>query len=148
MPGAQYSLGGHVDRLHGEPVECRARVVRLADGRFTEPEPRHGGIRDFDQGPTAVIETDDGITVMLTSRRMVPFSLNQLRFCGLEPGDFDVLVAKGVNAPLAAYDAVCSEILRVDTPGSTRADMTQLCFEKRRRPLFPFERDTRWNVGP
>ena len=31
------------------------------------------------------------------------------------------IVAKGVNAPLAAYREVCASIIRVDTPGSTAA---------------------------
>ena len=38
-----------------------------------------------------------------TIKRMAPFSLEQLYSCGLNPEDFDVLVAKGVNSPLAAY---------------------------------------------
>ena len=51
-----------------------------------------------------------------------------------------LLVAKGVNAPLAAYQPVCPSILRVNTPGVTTADMESLSFHHRRRPMFPFER--------
>ncbi|MBI1311041.1 hypothetical protein GC176_07010 [bacterium] len=136
----EFSLGGHSDSQHGEPVHCECRVVGLHDGRFSESQPRHGGMSQFDQGPTAVVETGN-VTVMLTSRRMVPFSLEQLCSCNLVPAAFDILVAKGVNAPLAAYREVCPSYLRVNTPGSTCADMTQLSFEHRRRPLFPFESD-------
>ena len=81
-----------------------------------------------------------GLTVMLTSRRMPPFSLQQLLSCGLEPGSFRILVAKGVNAPVAAYAPVCQHLIRVNTPGCTTADMTMLDFQHRRKPLFPFER--------
>ena len=98
----------------------------------------------FDQGPTAIVETGN-VTVMLTSRRMVPFSLEQLRSCNLDPASFDILVAKGVNAPLAAYREVCPTSLRVNTPGSTCADMTKLDFHNRRRPMFPFEDDAVFN---
>jgi microcystin degradation protein MlrC len=77
---------------------------------------------------------------MLTSRRMAPFSLAQLTSCSLDPRSFRALVIKGVHAPVAAYAPVCSELIRVDTPGSTRADMTKLTYHHRRRPLFPFER--------
>jgi microcystin degradation protein MlrC len=59
--------------------------------------------------------------------------------CGIEPTQYQVLVAKGVNAPIAAYQPVCRHILRVNTPGVTTADMTQLPFHHRRRPMFPFE---------
>jgi len=136
----ELSLGGHSDNQHGEPVRRECRVVSLHDGRFSESQPRHGGMSKFDQGPTAIVATGN-VTVMLTSRRMVPFSLEQLRSCGLDPSSFDILVAKGVNAPLAAYREVCPSTLRVNTPGSTCADMTQLTFHNRRRPLFPFDAD-------
>jgi microcystin degradation protein MlrC len=73
-----------------------------------------------------------------------PFSLRQLTSCGLDPTAFRCLVAKGVNAPLAAYAPICRHIIQVDTPGVTRADMRQLEYENRRRPMFPFEADTQW----
>lgn len=133
-------VGGKVDDRHGSPLEVEARVVSLHSGRFREGAPRHGGIVDFDQGATAVIETLDGcLTMMLTSRRMVPFSLQQIISCQLDPRSFRILVAKGVNAPLAAYREVCDKFLRVNTIGSTSADLKQLDFRNRRRPLFPFE---------
>ncbi len=140
--GAQLSLavGGKVDGRHGSPLQVNARVVSLHTGRFREDAPRHGGIVDFDQGATAVIETlDHGLTMMLTSRRMVPFSLQQIQSCQLDPRQFRILVAKGVNAPIAAYREVCDKFLRVNTIGSTSADLNQLDFIHRRRPLFPFE---------
>ena len=74
---------------------------------------------------------------MLTSRRMVPFSLQQIKSCQLDPRQFRILVAKGVNAPLAAYREVCDKFLRVNTIGSTSADLNQLEFVNRRRPLYP-----------
>ena len=105
---------------------------------------RHGAFSDFDQGRTAIIESRDGLTIMVTSKRMVPFSLQQLRSCGLDPSGFRLLVAKGVIAPIAAYREVCPNLIRVNTPGSTCADMTRLEFRNRRRPMFPFEVETQW----
>ncbi len=134
------SCGGKVDDQHGPPLKGEARVVSLHSGRFREETPRHGGIVQFDQGATAIIELGDGIlTVMLTSRRMVPFSLQQLISCELDPKQFRVLVAKGVNAPIAAYREACNKFIRVNTIGSTCADLDQLDFKHRRQPLFPFE---------
>jgi microcystin degradation protein MlrC len=75
---------------------------------------------------------------------MPPFSLHQLTTFDVDPTQFHVLVAKGVNAPVAAYRPVCRHLLRVNTPGCTTADMTTLTFEDRRRPLFPFEKDFAW----
>jgi microcystin degradation protein MlrC len=90
-------------------------------------------------GKTAIVETEGGLTLMLNSRRVMPASLRQLTQCGLEPADFRVIVAKGVHAPVAAYAPVCKTIIRVNTPGPTTADMRQLSYNHRRRPLFPFE---------
>jgi microcystin degradation protein MlrC len=57
----------------------------------------------------------------------------------LDPAQFQVLVAKGVIAPVAAYAPICRELIRVNTPGVTTADMAALPYTHRRRPLFPFE---------
>jgi microcystin degradation protein MlrC len=116
-------------------------VVGLYDGQFEEPQPRHGGFTKLNQGPTAVIRTDYGLTIMLTSRRMPPFSLRQLTAHGVLPEQHHLLVAKGVNAPVAAYKEVCKNFIRVNTPGVTTADIEKLEYRNRRRPMFPWERD-------
>lgn len=132
-------VGGKTDERHGEPLEADFMVVSLHDGKFRESQPRHGGFTECDQGPTAVVRADSGLTVILTSLRMPPFSLGQITSCGLDPTTFRVLVAKGVIAPVAAYAPVCRELIRVNTAGVTTADMVQLDYRHRRRPLFPFE---------
>ena len=133
-------VGGKSDAQHGAPLEIDVTVETLHAGRFREDAPRHGGIVKFDQGPTAVVRTaDNTLTVMLTTLRMVPFSLQQIISCDLDPKHFRVLVAKGVNAPIAAYREVCDRLIRVNTLGSTCADLEQLVFHHRRHPLFPFE---------
>lgn len=144
--GATLSLpiGGHTDQRHGGSYAMQVTVNSMHSGQFSEPEPRHGGIQDYDQGLTAVVRSvDSPITVMLTTRRMVPFSLQQLRSCGLDPCGFRVLVAKGVHAPLAAYREVCDSFVRVNTPGATCADLHALTFQHRRRPMFPWENPRR-----
>lgn len=134
------SVGGKTDLLHGAPLTAEFVVRGLYDGKFFEPEPRHGGFTQCDQGASAVVETSSGLTVLLTSLRMPPFSLKQLTSCELDPTKFRAIVAKGVNAPVAAYAPVCQELIRVNTPGVTTADMESLEYRHRRRPLFPFER--------
>jgi microcystin degradation protein MlrC len=131
-------VGGRNDKMHGEPLPVKGRVRSLHDGLFHEDQIRHGGRGRFDMGKTAVIESES-LTLLVHSHRTPPFSLNQLISCGIEPRKFSILVAKGVNAPIAAYSPVCHTFIRVDTPGVTTAMMTRLPFKHRRRPLFPFE---------
>jgi microcystin degradation protein MlrC len=134
-------VGGKTDNQHGRPLQSDFTVMGLYNGKFQETQPRHGGFLNFDQGPTAVVETPHGLTIMLTTRRMVPFSIKQLTSCGLDPARFRILVAKGVHAPVAAYAPVSRHLIRVDTPGVTSADLSRLHYKHRRRPMFPFERD-------
>lgn len=140
-PGETFelSIAGTVGEA---PATCRieATLLRLTDGEFEESHPRHGGEIRFQMGRTAVVSTARGSVLMLTSRRVMPFSLQQLISHGIDPTQFDAIVAKGVNAPIAAYAPVCPTLIQVDTPGVTQADMTRFAYQHRRRPLFPFER--------
>jgi len=134
-------LGAKVDDQHGAPVDLTVRLRTIADGKFSETEPRHGGQVHFDMGTMAIVETARGSTIMITSRRTVPFSLQQLLGFQIYPSDYDIIVAKGVNAPIAAYASVCTTIIQVDTPGVTTANMKKLAYRNRRVPLYPFETD-------
>lgn len=133
------AMGGKTDDQHGDPLIADVTVLSIHDGHFTESQVRHGGKTEYDMGPTAVVQTKFGLTVMLNSHRTPPFSLGQLTSCGINPADYQILVAKGVQAPLAAYSPVCPNLIRVNTPGVTSADMEQFQYKHRRQPLFPFE---------
>lgn len=141
---SRFAIGGKTDSLHGPSLEADFQILSLHDGCFDEPVVRHGGYQSFDQGRTAIVRSDNGLTIMLTSRRVPPFSLRQLTAFGLDPAAFRVLVAKGVHAPVAAYAPVCKHLIRVNTPGVTTADLSRLQFHHRRRPMFPFEPETEW----
>jgi microcystin degradation protein MlrC len=91
-----------------------------------------------------VVESDTGLTLMLTTLRTAPFSLRQLTAFGVDHTRFRVLIAQGVHAPVAAYAPVCRTLIRVNTPGVTSADLSHFEYTRRRKPLYPFEPDTRW----
>jgi microcystin degradation protein MlrC len=135
------TMGGKTDGLHGKPLEATVKILSLHDGHFSESEARHGGANHYDMGRTAIVETNS-LTIMLTSKRMAPFSLQQLLSCGVNPRDFAAIVAKGVHAPVAAYAPVCPTLLRVNTKGVTSADLHHFKYDKRREPLFPFEKNS------
>jgi microcystin degradation protein MlrC len=141
--GAELSmrLGGRHISPYGPPLEGDFTVVGLHEGRFREPDPRHSAFTEYDMGPTAVVESASGLTVMLTSVATMPFSLRQLTSCGIDPNQYDVFVAKGAQAPIAAYGEVCRTTIRVNTPGASTADIETLAYHHRRRPMFPFEPD-------
>jgi microcystin degradation protein MlrC len=120
-------------------IDINVTLVQICDGNFKEAHPRHGGQVNYKMGKTAIVATANGSIIMLTSLRIPPFSLQQLLAFGIIPQQFDAIVAKGVNAPIAAYAPVCPTIIQVNTPGVTQADMTMFNFRNRRKPIFPFE---------
>ena len=142
----EVEVGGKTDARHGSPVRIRGRIRTLSDGCFVETQPRHGGWGASDQGITAVVETAEEHTVVLTSRRMPPLSIEQLLSLGIHPERKALLIVKGVVAPRAAYEPVAGEIMLVDTPGVTGNNPRQFTYARRRRPLFPLEMDAAY--GP
>ena len=146
--GATLSLrvGARTDALHGSPIDDEFTVRGVYEGFFEESQPRHGGMTSWDQGPSVVVANATGLTLLINSVRTAPFSIHQLTCCELSPQDFHILVAKGVQLPVASYGPVCTRLIRVNTPGSTTADMMLLDFKRRRKPMFPFERDATWST--
>lgn len=135
----ELSIGGKRSEFDGGPLNCEFYVKSLHPGKFSESEARHGGKTEFDMGPTAIVRSASGLTVQITTHRTAPWSIGQLTHCDLDPSEFQIIVAKGVNAPIAAYQEICPNFIRVDTPGTTTANMEHLTFKNRRLPMYPFE---------
>lgn len=134
-------VGGKAEDSPGKPVRVTGHVRLLSDGKFEEPTPTHGGGRYFDGGTTAVLETRDGFTLVLTSRLIGNTSIQQMYALGIRPESKQIVVAKGVVSPRPAYQPIAAEIILVNTPGVTTADLSTFDYRHRRRPLFPFEPD-------
>jgi microcystin degradation protein MlrC len=98
----------------------------------------------FDGGTRAVVETDGGGTIQLTALPAMTMTLDQHYTAGTDPRRYDLVVAKGVMSPQPAYGPIASRMVYVDTPGISTADTRVLGHRHRRRPMFPFEPDTRW----
>jgi len=139
--GTRVSLevGAKTDDMHGRPVAVSGIVRNISDGKFEEPTPIHGGFRFFDGGQTAVLETDDDHTLVLTTRLVGNTSIQQMYSVGVRPERMRVVVAKGVVSPRPAYEPIAAEIVLVNTPGVTTSDLSRFTYTRRRRPLYPFE---------
>jgi microcystin degradation protein MlrC len=135
------SLGGRTDGLHGAPVTVSGVVKVIADGVFEEPEPIHGGFRYFNNGLSVVLATDDGHTLLLVSTRYLNTSRQQYYAVGVRPEDYRIIVGKGVVSPRPAYQPIVAEMLLVNTGGASSAELATFAYQRRRRPLYPFEGD-------
>jgi microcystin degradation protein MlrC len=133
----QVTVGGKVDRLHGEPITVAAKVRLLHDGVYVEPAPRHGGRRTNFMGRTALVEIQGRNVLVLNSERHPPFSLGQLTCLEIEPEKQRILVVKAAVAYKAAYDPIAGTIIEVDTPGLTAVNPARFDYRNIRRPMFP-----------
>ncbi|MBI3980004.1 MAG: M81 family metallopeptidase [Chloroflexi bacterium] len=134
-------VGGKTDDMHGEPVAVTGRVRVISDGQFEDTRPTHGGHRYFDGGTTVVLETTDGHTLVLTSRRIGNTSIEQMYSVGVHPERYQIVVAKGVQSPRPAYTPIAAQVVLVNTPGVTTSDLSFFRYRNIRRPLYPFEPD-------
>jgi microcystin degradation protein MlrC len=137
------AVGGKTDDRHGTPFPIKGVVTGLSDGRYEETGPVHGGFRFFNDGPSAAVKTDDGYTLVLTSRGVGSSSLQQFRTLGIEPKAMKIIVAKGVHSPRPAMEPIAREMIWVATPGVTTADLTTFTYRHRRVPLYPLERNAK-----
>jgi microcystin degradation protein MlrC len=140
------NVGAGTDNLHGEPIEVTGHVRAITDGKFEEPKPIHGGFRFFDYGPSVALDTEDGHTIALhTARGIGNMSREQYYFMGIFPEKYRVIICKGTVSPRAAYEPIAREIIMADSPGVTSANMSSFSYAHRRKPLYPFEPDTKFN---
>jgi microcystin degradation protein MlrC len=136
-----FPVGGKTDNLHGDSIRIQGRVKGIHDGKFIEPAVRHGGGRYWDMGISAVIEVEGSSPdlpnlLLLTPKRVIPFSLGQLTSVGIAPERMKILVAKGTVAPRAAYEPVAARIIEVSSGGVTAVDPSRFQYKRVRPNLF------------
>ena len=139
--GAEIALdvGGHTDDMHGEPIHVVGTVEVIDDGPFEETRPTHGGFRFYDDGKRVRFNTVNGMTILLQSKRSGNTAREQMYSMGINPEDYKIVIAKGVSSPRPAYQPIAAEIIIVNSPGVTSADLDTFDFKHRRTPLYPFE---------
>ena len=134
-------VGGKSDDMHGEPIEVTGTIKKYFEGEFEDLGRTHGGGRYFDAGDTIVLETEDENTLILTSKRVGNTSIELYYSLGLNPINYPIIIAKGVMSPRPAFEPIASKIIILDSPGVTAANLKNFSFSKRRKPMFPFEKD-------
>jgi microcystin degradation protein MlrC len=140
--GTTLSIGGKGDPMDPGPVELRVRLVSRSDGRFDlEDRNSHmaaNGIH-VEMGPSAVVETEGGITILLNSIKTAPMDLGQLRSQGIVPEEKAVIAVKAAVAHRRAYDPIAAGSTIVATPGVCTSRLTTLPYRRLRRPIHPLD---------
>jgi microcystin degradation protein MlrC len=130
------SVGGKVDRFHGDPVEISGRVRVIHDGVFTASTRFNAGT--VRRGTTAVIDCG-GLEVILTSHPVLVFEPNHFRSLGIEPSQRKILACKSELQHRPGMSEVARTFIDVDTPGLATQILSRLPYTKIRRPVFPLD---------
>ncbi len=120
------ALGGRKTAIWGPPVETRAKVARLTDGRFVNRGPMETNLV-VELGRTAVLDVD-GIAVIVTKRCRAPNDPAYFELHGIDLAATRLLCVKGKNHFRAAFEAQCAALIEVDAPGPACLDLGQLPF--------------------
>ena len=67
------------------------------------------------------------------------------RFVGIEPELMDIVDVKACTSFRAGYEPISAEICNAETLGAATSALKLLPFEKRPKPLYPFE-DITWDM--
>ena len=130
-------LGGTVDPARFEPIEVTAYVRLLSDGRMTSES---FGVEWYG-GRTAVLEIGK-MTVCVTSRAVPLLDRTPFYASGQDPKQFDCVIQKSPHARYEFFAEWATELIGVDAPGSTSANLPYLGHTVCARPMYPMETGT------
>jgi len=128
------TVGGALDPARFEPLEIDARVRLLSDGLFRSES--FGW--PWDSGDTAVLQSDN-ITFIVGTRPVSLFDRSWFYAHGQDPARFDVVVVKSPHCEHHMFAKWCAELINVDAPGSTSANLHSLGHTTCARPIFPLD---------
>jgi len=127
-------LGGTLDPYRYEPIELRCRVRSLSDGLFRSES--FGEL--WDSGHTAVLESDN-YTLVVSSRGVNLYDRSFFFANGQDPKRFDAVIVKSPHCQPHMYADWCAEMLLIDAPGSSSANLRGLGHTRCQRPMFPLD---------
>ena len=130
-------VGAKSSPLQGDPLTMEAKVVALSDGRFRFEGPRNAGL-EGDSGPSSHIE-QNGIHVLLVSKREQPFDTALARSLGLNPRRMRYIGIKSATHYRAAFEPWAGAIYPVSEPGVHNPATGELQFHNLGRKLYPID---------
>ncbi|MFM7129772.1 MAG: M81 family metallopeptidase [bacterium] len=128
------NIGGTLDSGRFQPIEIRAKVRLLADGTFRSES--FGEL--WHAGPTAVLESEN-FTIVISSRAVNLYDRSFFYAHGQNPKQFDAVVVKSPHCQKHMYKSWCDEMILIDAPGSSSANLPYLGHTRCPRPIFPLD---------
>jgi len=129
-------LGGTTDTLHGEPIEARAYVKSLHDGRLVMQHMFRGA--PIKLGAMARLVIDD-MDVVVASRRNQTFDQEPFLALGIDVMKYKYVALKSSNHFRAGFQELAATIVTADPPGLTTHDISVFPRQNTQRRLWPLD---------
>ena len=129
-------VGGALDKRRFRPLPIKARVRMLSDGYFRSESMGD----EWYAGHTAVLQVGS-ITLVVTSRAVSLYDRSLFFAHGQNPKQFNLVVVKSPHCQPHMFADWCTQLVNVDTPGATSANLGSLGHTKCVRPIFPLDAD-------
>ncbi len=128
-------LGGKTDDLHGQPIEARAYVKALHDGKLIMQHMFKGARLHL--GPLARLVID-GMDIVVGSRRSQTFDREPFLAVGIDVMKYRYVALKSSNHFRAGFQHLASAIVTADTPGLSTHKLDVFPRQKA-PPLWPLQ---------
>jgi microcystin degradation protein MlrC len=142
-------LGGKSDipalGLKGKPLRLTGRVRTITDGEWIVRGPMYTGYKVM-MGPTAVLEVDGRMQIVVVSRHHEPWDTGVFRSVGIDPEHKRFLLLKSRIHYRAGFAPLAKATFTLDGEGATTSDNSILKYDRLRRPIYPLDRINDWNA--
>lgn len=136
-------LGGKLDPNFGQPVQVTATVARIGGGRI---HTEIIGMESFDMG-RAVLLKAGSIHIIVSEKRGIGGNHPIVyRHFGVEPADAKMVVVKTASN-WQYYQAMISEVIRVNTHGATMSQLQDFEWQQLPRPIYPLDELSEWRAS-
>lgn len=137
-------LGGKLDRRNGGPIEGKAYVKSISDGRDRVRGPMCTDMV-FDLGPTVCLRMAD-IDIIVVCGLGQAFDDVQGRAHGIMVDEYDVVCVKSSAHFRGFFQQLSNAVLDADSPGMTSTDPLNFPHPKLRHPWFPKDHDAAYPI--
>ena len=136
-------VGGKIDRVHFKPITVTGKVRLISQGKFRFKGPSFTGV-EAEMGRTVVLDINN-IHLVLMEKSVSECDPELYRSVGIEPEDMKIIVVKSPNLFRAAYEPIAKEVIWLDTPGFSSANLSCLAWKHIKRPVWPLD-EFRWTI--
>lgn len=137
-------LGGKTDDLHGAPIEARAYVKALTDGRFVQQSPMGRGT-PVDLGKMARLQIG-GVDVLVSSVRAQTLDAEVFLLHGIDVKRYKIVALKSSQHFRAGFEPLAARIITADTPGLTTSNLKVFDYRRLPRPIWPLDPETTFDL--